>query len=98
MQHFLVLIMYFFLIDIDECTADTDGCDQICNNTDGSFECSCRSGFTLLDDGKTCMDVNECLLNTHSCQQQCVNENDGFRCECFAGYSLNTDLRTCSGT
>ena len=89
--------MHSFLIDIDECTANTDGCDQICNNTDGSFQCSCRSGFSLLDDGKTCGEVNECTLNTHNCQQQCVNVNGGFRCECLAGYSLNADQRTCSG-
>ena len=88
---------FFLLLDIDECAADTDGCNQICTNTEGSFECSCRSGFTLLDDGKTCVEINECTLDTHNCQQQCINENGGFRCECFAGYSLNDDLRTCAG-
>ena len=89
--------LVLFYTDIDECAADTDGCNQICTNTEGSFECSCRSGFTLLDDGKTCVEINECTLGTHDCQQQCINENGGFRCECFAGYSLNDDLRTCLG-
>ena len=90
--------MFCFISDIDECSANTDGCGQVCTNTNGSFQCSCRSGFSLLDDGKTCMELNECLLNTHNCQQQCINEDGGFRCECLAGYSLNADLRTCSGT
>ena len=42
------------LLDIDECLIDNGGCDQICNNTDGSFYCSCYSGFTLNYDGFTC--------------------------------------------
>ena len=32
-------------LDIDECAAAP--CDQFCTNTEGSFECSCRDGFTL---------------------------------------------------
>ena len=83
--------------DIDECVADTDGCSQICNNTVGSFECSCMTGFTLLDDGETCAEVNECSLNIDNCQQECINISGGFRCGCYEGFSLNLDLRTCSG-
>ena len=83
--------------DINECVADTDGCSQICNNTVGSFECSCRTGFTLLDDGRTCAEVNECSLNRDFCQQECINLSRGFRCGCYEGFSLNGDLRTCSG-
>ena len=40
--------------DINECTANTDGCDQGCVNTVGSFVCSCNNGYTLTSDGKTC--------------------------------------------
>ena len=85
------------LSDIDECATNASGCNQICNNTAGSFECSCRSGFTLLDDGRTCVEINECTLNTHNCQQECINVAGGFQCGCYEGYSLNSDLRTCSG-
>ena len=42
------------LTDINECTANTDGCGQICTNTDGSFMCSCNSGFALNNDARTC--------------------------------------------
>jgi hypothetical protein len=52
-----VLTMYFIscaYTDIDECTADTDGCGQVCTNTDGSFTCSCNSGYTLDSNGRTC--------------------------------------------
>ena len=45
----------FLALDIDEClTPSTNPCNQICTNTDGSFECSCMSGFQLESDGFTC--------------------------------------------
>ena len=59
--------------------------------------CSCRSGFILFDDGRTCVEINECTLNTDDCQQECINVVGGFQCGCYEGYSLNSDLRTCSG-
>ena len=29
-------------------------CHQVCNNTNGSYECACFNGYTLKEDGKTC--------------------------------------------
>ena len=43
-----------FIQDIDECATDNGGCDQICVNKPGSFECQCKEGYTLAEDGKTC--------------------------------------------
>ena len=43
-----------FLLDIDECATNSGGCDHICNNTIGSFECSCEDGYKLQDDGAMC--------------------------------------------
>ena len=42
------------LLDIDECLINNGRCDQICSNTDGSFNCSCNDGYILNDDGLTC--------------------------------------------
>ena len=56
------------------------------------------SGFTLLDDGRTCVEVNECSLNTDNCEQECTNFDGGFRCGCYEGFSLNSDQISCSGT
>ena len=41
-------------LDIDECSNDTDGCSQLCTNTNGSFICRCNRGFVLDVDGATC--------------------------------------------
>ena len=40
--------------DVDECATNNGGCAQLCNNTDGSYECSCGPGFTLNSDENTC--------------------------------------------
>ena len=38
--------------DVNECQRNP--CGQLCINTEGSFKCSCMSGFELQTDGKTC--------------------------------------------
>ena len=42
------------ILDVDECSEDTVGCAQTCTNTDGSFECSCGTGYTLSADNFGC--------------------------------------------
>ena len=44
--------------DIDECTRGTSGCDHNCTNTDGSYYCTCMSGYELESDNHTCTDNN----------------------------------------
>ncbi len=48
-RHYLIL-----LSDIDECTDSGHNCDNkaVCNNTVGSFTCSCKAGYS--GDGVTC--------------------------------------------
>jgi len=57
----------------DECTLGTDNCDEnaTCNNTDGSFTCSCNAGYT--GDGVTCTADNPCekeVCDDESCQMR----------------------------
>ena len=47
-------ILYYIIIDIDECDDDNGGCDHVCTNTAGSYECSCNSGYSLDLDNKGC--------------------------------------------
>ncbi|KAI7799853.1 thrombomodulin [Triplophysa rosa] len=44
-------------VDIDEC--DSGSCDQGCENTPGSFACSCSEGFRLLENGMCVTDEFE---------------------------------------
>ena len=36
----------FFILDINECTRETDNCQHNCHNSCGGYYCSCRSGYT----------------------------------------------------
>ena len=88
--------MKFPFADINEC-ADTSICDHNCVNTNGSFNCICNEGYTLIDNGRMCTDVDECSTDLNRCQQVCVNTDGGFRCDCNSGFQLNSDLNTCAG-
>ena len=46
--------------DTDECAIGTDHCFQNCNNTVGSYTCSCWTGYTLNADGRHCDGITEC--------------------------------------
>jgi len=49
--------------DIDECATNNGGCsaEADCSNTEGSFTCTCQSGYT--GDGTSCTGMQ---LKTHS--------------------------------
>lgn len=41
------------ILDIDECATNADTCVDItsnCENTEGGFRCTCKTGFSRLDD------------------------------------------------
>lgn len=40
-------------LDIDECSS-SDPCEQVCTNSEGSYECSCDPGYSLDDDQHSC--------------------------------------------
>ena len=46
-----------FMLDIDECANNTDNCDMnaYCNNTVGSYNCTCYAGYS--GNGTTCIGV-----------------------------------------
>ena len=51
-QHTHALV--FLCVDVDECAGGTSNCSQLCNNTLGSYECSCNIGYMLDSNGFTC--------------------------------------------
>uniref|UniRef100_A0A673TQA6 Vitamin K-dependent protein S n=1 Tax=Suricata suricatta TaxID=37032 RepID=A0A673TQA6_SURSU len=72
--------------DINECKDPSNvngGCGQICDNTPGSYHCSCKSGFLMLSNKRDCKDVDECSLKPDICGTAvCKNIPGYFECEC----------------
>ena len=44
-------------VEINECTMNTDDCQQECINIEGGFRCGCFEGYTLNPDLTTCAGV-----------------------------------------
>ena len=42
------------LSDFNECSLNNAGCEHVCNNSAGSFNCDCRAGFKLKADMLGC--------------------------------------------
>ena len=49
------LSVVLLLVDVDEYALDKDGCQDICFNTDGSYVCSCNSGYSLHSNVHDCI-------------------------------------------
>lgn len=51
----------FLLADVNECWRYPGRlCAQTCDNTPGSYQCSCTTGFSLAFDGKNCEGTSIC--------------------------------------
>ncbi|XP_078693848.1 uncharacterized protein LOC144923323 isoform X2 [Branchiostoma floridae x Branchiostoma belcheri] len=86
--------------DVNECSSGNGGCDHTCVNTQGSYHCTCRTGY-LLSGTHTCIDLDECSHNNGGCQHTCVNTPGGHRCTCRPGFALSgstncADINECS--
>lgn len=100
-------------LDDNECSIDNGGCDHTCENTPGSFQCGCNTGYELESDKIDCtgiklplyyivhdiwlIDINECTLGTDYCQHNCHNSVGSYTCSCDAGYKLDSSGYHCTG-
>jgi len=41
-------------VDVNECEILNGGCTMFCLNSQGSYSCKCKDGYTLKSDGRTC--------------------------------------------
>uniref|UniRef100_A0A7N6BYU7 EGF-like domain-containing protein n=1 Tax=Anabas testudineus TaxID=64144 RepID=A0A7N6BYU7_ANATE len=76
------------------CNQNNGGCAQKCQMVRGLVQCTCHTGYRLMDDSKTCQDVDECAEEGY-CSQGCTNTEGGFQCWCVQGYELRPDKRSC---
>ncbi|XP_031735363.1 mannan-binding lectin serine protease 1-like isoform X2 [Anarrhichthys ocellatus] len=50
-------VAHYSAVDVDECSEQTDEvllCDHLCHNYIGGYYCSCRHGYLLHSDNRTC--------------------------------------------
>ncbi|XP_071954440.1 low-density lipoprotein receptor-related protein 5-like [Antedon mediterranea] len=87
-------------INLNPCSKANGGCDQRCifRIEYNDYECMCNDGYTLLNDGKTCVsDSNPCTINNGGCEQICLHNNlNQVFCNCDTGFNLREDSQTCS--
>ena len=57
--------------DVNECTTNNGGCDHICSNTKGSYECECHGGFLLSSDKHICQGESTTII-PGECTALCI--------------------------
>jgi hypothetical protein len=72
-----------------------------CENTFGSFNCSCLDGFK--GNGTYCEDIDECKMfkdpNKSLCNNTgvCINTIGYYNCECLSGFERMNNSVLCTG-
>ncbi|VDI73639.1 Hypothetical predicted protein, partial [Mytilus galloprovincialis] len=84
--------------DVNECTTESDDCEQDCVNNVGSYNCRCFFGYELNTDRKTCKEVSDpCgTLSNLTCSYACRLKDNSAFCYCQSGYVLLADNQTCT--
>ena len=75
---------HHFFVDINECN-NISICDQLCQNTAGSYSCSCFEGYEE-EVGGSCTNINECLASPCDSNANCTDTQGSYTCSCKVGY------------
>ncbi|XP_054982742.1 matrilin-2 isoform X4 [Sorex araneus] len=91
----LISVFHSKLCVAHMCSVLEQPCTHYCINTPGSYVCSCRPGYSLHSDQRTCTIQDLCVGEAHGCEQLCVNVLGSFVCQCYRGYRLARDGKSC---
>ena len=59
--------------DIDECDVENGECNQLCENSVGSFTCQCFTGYMpQIENPSLCLEIDICN-NGAKCSHDCIN-------------------------
>ncbi|MDI1477657.1 FG-GAP-like repeat-containing protein [Polyangium sp. y55x31] len=88
-------------VDVDECAAGTDNCDEnaTCTNTAGSFTCACNAGYE--GDGVSCTNIDECAASPCQNGGTCTDGVGSYTCACapgFTGTNCETNIDECAAS
>ncbi|XP_076803960.1 uncharacterized protein LOC143448219 isoform X1 [Clavelina lepadiformis] len=73
-------------VDVDECSGvNTCHANATCQNTIGSYSCSCKLGFN--GNGVACYDIDECSSGNSPCTGPCTNTIGSYFCSCPIGFT-----------
>ncbi|XP_055995560.1 fibulin-1-like isoform X2 [Ostrea edulis] len=61
--------------------------DAECSDTDGSYTCRCKQGFT--GSGSLCIDIDECKIKKKCSPHVCINTPGSYLCQCRSGFRGN---------
>ncbi|XP_071087199.1 fibrillin-1-like [Haliotis cracherodii] len=89
------------VLEDDPCQNGNGGCAHMCVSRVGRYSCTCRDGYTLGSDFRSCFDLNECILKNGGCAHDCHNTIGSFFCSCGPGFLVNgkgcVDIDECAG-
>ncbi|XP_038636236.1 fibrillin-2-like [Scyliorhinus canicula] len=77
---------------IDVCVNNPCGPNASCTQQDGSFRCSCVTGYTW--NGSVCTVIDVCVNNPCGPNASCTQQDGSFRCSCVTGYTWNGSVCT----
>ncbi|XP_028518126.1 signal peptide, CUB and EGF-like domain-containing protein 1 isoform X2 [Exaiptasia diaphana] len=88
------------------CNSGYNKCQHFCHELpQGKTACSCRKGFILHSDGKTCKEAKgpiivhplpiHCEINSNQCEHTCSRERGVVKCTCRDGFVLHDNGFSC---
>uniref|UniRef100_A0A1A8M9K2 CD93 molecule n=1 Tax=Nothobranchius pienaari TaxID=704102 RepID=A0A1A8M9K2_9TELE len=84
----------FCELETQNCGTNNGGCEHLCQQKMEAFQCSCRDGYELEEDGFSCRKQNLC--GPRSCEYECVTGESGYSCKCPNGFKLSQNQRDCA--